>query len=277
MHHIIYIADMKKDDTIQENSVCAWFVFYNGQVLIEKKADGYHIPYSSFPPTKVPVGGTIHLIGNLNGYPAKTYAIPTTEPDNENTPYMMKDLRASYDVLPFEEYYKAGKASQILTWDKNSRYCPMCGVPTAQISPIAKQCPECRQEFYPRISPAIIVLIKKKDSILLVHARNFRGTFKGLVAGFLEPGETLEECVHREVMEETGLRIKNLKYFGSQPWPYPSGIMIGYSAEYESGNIKLQDEELSTGCFYKKDNLPEIPKKLSIARKLIDAWLEGKI
>ena len=152
----------------------------------------------------------------------------------------------------------------------------MCGVPTVQISPIAKKCPQCRQEIYPRISPAIIVLIRLEDSILLVHARNFRGTFNGLVAGFLEPGETLEECVHREVLEETGLHIKNLKYFGSQPWPYPSGIMIGFTADYESGNIKLQQEELNAGAFYTKDNLPEIPKKLSLARKLIDAWLEEK-
>ena len=106
--------------------------------------------------------------------------------------------------------------------------------------------------------------------------RNFRGTFNGLVAGFLEPGETLEECVYREVLEETGLHIKNLKYFGSQPWPYPSGIMIGFTADYESGNIKLQQEELNAGAFYTKDNLPEIPKKLSLARKLIDAWLEEK-
>ena len=78
-------------------------------------------------------------------------------------------------------------------------------------------------------------------------------------------------------MEETGLRIRNLKYFGSQPWPYPSGIMVGYTAEYASGTIKLQDEELSAGAFYTRDNLPEIPKKLSIARRLIDAWLEGEV
>lgn len=117
----------------------------------------------------------------------------------------------------------------------------------------------------------------KGESILLVHARNFRGSYKGLVAGFLEPGETLEECVNREVMEETGLTIKNLKYFGSQPWPYPSGIMIGYTAEYESGTIKLQDEELSAGAFYTREHLPEIPKKLSIARKMIDAWLIHKL
>ena len=259
------------------NQRCGWFVFYLGQVLIEKTVEGYRIPYSAEPPTEVPVGSTIHTIGTIDGCVAKTYAIHTPVPGDEQSARMMKDLRASFDVLPLEEYQRAGKASQILNWDKNSRYCPMCGVPTTQVGPIAKRCPECRQEFYPRISPAVIVLIKKDDQILLVHARNFRGTFKGLVAGFLEPGETLEECVHREVMEETGLRIKNLKYFGSQPWPYPSGIMVGYTADYESGTIKLQDEELSAGAFYSKDRLPEIPKKLSIARKLIDAWINNEI
>ena len=119
------------------------------------------------------------------------------------------------------------------------------------------------------------VLIRKGKEILLVHARNFRGTFHGLVAGFLETGETLEQCVEREVMEETGLRVKNITYFGSQPWPYPSGLMVGFIADYESGEIKLQADELSSGAFYSKDNLPEIPRKLSIARKLIDWWLEN--
>ena len=261
----------------QNNESIAWLVFNSGQVLINKCEDGYHIPYAMEPPVNVPVGSTIHTIGEINGHIAKTYCIHMPVAGDEHSERMMKDLRASFDVLPLDEYKIAGKASQILNWDRNSRYCPMCGVPTVQVSPIAKRCPECRQEFYPRISPATIVLIKKDDCILLVHARNFRGTFKGLVAGFLEPGETLEECVHREVMEETGLKIKNLTYFGSQPWPYPSGIMVGYYAEYESGEIKLQNEELSAGEFFSRYNLPEIPKKLSIARRLIDAWIEGKI
>lgn len=129
--------------------------------------------------------------------------------------------------------------------------------------------------MYPPVSTAIIVLIRKGKEILLVHARNFRGTFHGLVAGFLEAGETLEQCVEREVMEETGLKVKNITYFGSQPWPYPSGLMVGFIADYESGEIKLQADELSSGSFYSKDNLPEIPRKLSIARKLIDWWLEN--
>ena len=263
---------------MMNKEVCCWFVFCNNRLLIEKSADGHHIPRSAEPPVEVPEGHTIHTVGAIGGTAAKAFAVTSPVEGDENSPRMMEDLRTSFNVLPLEEYKMAGKASQILTWDKNSQYCPACGVHTVQVGPIAKKCPQCHQEIYPRISPAIIVLIKKgEDSILLVHARNFRGTFKGLVAGFLEPGETLEECVKREVMEETQLHIKNLKYFDSQPWPYPSGIMVGYTAEYESGTIKLQDEELNTGAFYDRNHLPELPQKLSIARRMIDAWLERKI
>lgn len=103
---------------------------------------------------------------------------------------------------------------------------------------------------------------------------NFKGTFNSLVAGFLETGETLEECVAREVKEETGLEVKNITYFGNQPWPYPSGLMVGFIADYAGGEINLQDEELSSGDFYTRDNLPELPRKLSLARKMIDWWIE---
>ncbi|WP_417122020.1 NAD(+) diphosphatase [Phocaeicola plebeius] len=265
---------MKQD----KKELCGWFIFCpKQQLLLVKDGDRFHIPYSVEPPVQLPADTPIHTVGEIQGHPAKACALSLEALTEQDTSFIPTDLRASYDVLPLEEYQCAGKASQILTWDKNSRFCPACGTPTIQTGPITKRCPHCGQEIYPRISPAVIVLIKKEDSVLLVHARNFRGSFKGLVAGFLEPGETLEECVHREVMEETGIRIKNLKYFGSQPWPYPSGIMVGYYAEYESGTIKLQDEELSAGAFYHRDHLPEIPKKLSIARKLIDAWLNNEI
>ena len=138
-----------------------------------------------------------------------------------------------------------------------------------------KKCPDCGNEMFPTVSPAILVLIRKGEEILLVHARNFRGAFHGLVAGFLETGETLEQCVEREVREETGLTIRDITYFGNQPWPYPSNLMIGFIADYVSGEIKLQEEELSSGSFFSKDNLPEIPRKLSLARKMIDWWLES--
>ena len=253
-----------------------WFVFYKDQVLMVQQSDGYHIPTGEEPPVKVPIGSTIHYIGEMQGIPCKTYALHTPISGEEAPARQMVGLRASYDSLPFEEYNLAGKAFEILNWDQNTRYCPSCGVPTHKISDIGKKCPQCRQEFYPHISPAIIVRITKGDSVLMVRAKNFRGTFYGLVAGFLEAGETLEECVHREVMEETGIRIKNLKYFGSQPWPYPSGVMIGFTADYESGEIKLQEEELCAGAFFKRDSLPEMPGKLSLARKLMDDWLEKR-
>ena len=255
------------------NEITLWFVFYKDQLLMVRHNYGYHIPASEEPPVKVPIGSTVHSIADLKGMPCKAYALHTPISGEEAPQRIMMGLRASYDHLPFEEYYKGGKAFEILNWDQNTRYCPSRGVPTHQISDIGKKCPECRQEFYPHISPAIIVRITRGDSILMVRARNFRGTYYGLVAGFLEAGETLEECVHREVMEETGIRIKNLKYFGSQPWPYPSGVMIGFTAEYESGDIKLQDEELCAGAFFDRDNLPEIPRKMSLARTLIDDWI----
>ncbi len=128
--------------------------------------------------------------------------------------------------------------------------------------------------MWPQLATAVIVLIHRGDEVLLVHAKNFKTDFYGLVAGFVETGETLEEAVHREVMEETGIKIKNVTYFSSQPWPYPSGLMVGFNADYVSGELRLQRSELSKGGWFSKNNLPTIPEKLSIARMLIDAWLE---
>jgi len=113
-------------------------------------------------------------------------------------------------------------------------------------------------------------LVKKENEILLVHAHSFNGAFQSLVAGFLETGETLEECAYREVKEETGLTIKNVEYFGDQFWPYPSGLMVGFIADYDTGEIVLQEDELSDGAFYTKENLPNLPHKNSLSRQMID-------
>ena len=251
-----------------------WFVFYKDQLLLEKKENGTSaLPYGEIPPITIKEKTTVHTITTLEGKTCKSFSL--SSPFEESAQYVMTGLRASYDYLPLSHYQVAGKAHETLHWDRNSRFCSACGTPMEQQTPIMKKCPECGNEMYPPVSTAIIVLIRKGKEILLVHARNFRGTFHGLVAGFLETGETLEQCVEREVMEETGLRVKNITYFGSQPWPYPSGLMVGFIADYESGEIKLQADELSSGAFYSKDNLPEIPRKLSIARKLIDWWLEN--
>ena len=210
-------------------------------------------------------------VGTMDdGTPIKTFAL--SAPVINDTAFEWIDLRKSFHLLPREHYLKAGKCRELIYWDSNTQYCGTCGTPLRMHTPISKCCPQCGREIWPALSPAIIVLVHKGNEALLVHARNFKGDYYGLVAGFVETGETLEEAVHREVAEETGITITNLRYFGSQPWPYPNGLMVGFEADYVAGNIHLQKEELSHGAWFSKEKLPAVPDKLSIARKMIDHW-----
>ena len=250
-----------------------YFVFCKGDIVLERLEDGtYTIPYLEQAPTEIKPWTNVMNISPLGDRDVRTYRIDN--PVTNDSRYEMCGLRPSYYKLPFELYLKAGKCQEILYWDQNTRYCGVCGAPMKMHTDISKRCTECGKEVWPQLATAIIVLVHRGDEVLLVHAKNFRSNFFGLVAGFVETGETLEEAVHREVMEETGLTIDNIRYFGSQPWPYPCGLMVGFEADYVSGEIKLQQEELAAGAWFTKDNLPTIPEKLSIARKLIDYWLE---
>lgn len=249
-----------------------WFVFYHTDLLLEKSEDGtYTIPFQEEPPTETTEQTIIHNITPLNKAEVKTYYINAPI---SNDKFEMCSLRASYNKLPTSLYLKAGKCEEILYWDSTTQYCGVCGGHMKLNSDISKKCEKCGKEIWPQLATAIIVLIHKGEQVLLVHANNFKGNYYGLVAGFVETGETLEQAVIREVTEETGLKIKNLKYYASQPWPYPCGLMVGFYAEYESGEIKLQRSELGAGGWFTKDKLPAIPEKLSIARKLIDNWLD---
>lgn len=250
-----------------------WFLFRDGAILLRKRYGRYEVPESSEPPFEIE--GTVHVIAMKEDISYMAVTLRSVIEESED--YVMIGLRESYDFLPLELYRIAGKASEILFWDRNTRFCPACGTPTELHTPISKLCPSCGKELFPQVSPAILVMVKKEDKILLVHARNFKRPFKSLVAGFVETGESLEECVQREVKEETSLEVSHVRYFGSQEWPYPSGLMIGFVADYISGEIQFLDDELSSGDFYSKENLPMLPQKLSLARKMIDAWMEGKI
>lgn len=251
-----------------------WFIFCKGDLMLEHRPDGtYGIPLSEEAPVEVKPWTTIHTITPFaDGTGVRTFAIDS--PIVGHPRYEMCGLRASYAKLSSDLYQKAGKCQEILYWDQNTKYCGVCGAPMKLHTEISKRCTECGKEVWPQLATAIIVLIHRGEEVLLVHARNFRGDFYGLVAGFVETGESLEEAVVREVREETSLEISNLRYFGSQPWPYPCGLMVGFHADYASGDIHLQRSELSAGGWFRKDNLPHIPEKLSIARRLIDSWLE---
>ena len=242
-----------------------YFVFCQSDLVLEKTNNGYQIP-TELPVEMKPWSTVMNVDGDK--------ACRIEQPLLGNERYEMCGLRQSYYKLSHEDYLKAGKCHELLYWDQNTKFCGVCGGPMRFDTDISKKCEHCGKEVWPQLATAVIVLVRKDKEVLLVHAKKFRTDFYGLVAGFVETGETLEEAVHREVMEETGLHIKNLKYFASQPWPYPCGLMVGFIADYDGGKIHLQRSELSKGSWFDKDHLPQIPEKLSIARQLIDHWLE---
>lgn len=251
-----------------------YFVFCQTDIMLERLPDGTHtIPCQEEPPTETKPWTNIMTVSPVGGIPVRAYRIDA--PMTGDPRFEMCGLRQSYYKLSPELYQMAGKCGELLYWDQNTRFCGVCGGQMRMHTDISKRCEVCGKEVWPSPAVAVIVLIHRGDEVLLVHARNFRGKFFGLVAGFVETGESLEEAVHREVMEETGLTITNLRYFGSQPWPYPCGLMAGFHADYVSGEIKLQKEELAAGSWFTKENLPEIPEKLSIARRILDDWLNA--
>ncbi|WP_267581508.1 NAD(+) diphosphatase [Acinetobacter pittii] len=170
-----------------------------------------------------------------------------------------------------EQFLQASRAVQLLEWRRNHKFCSHCGHPT-EVHPTeyAMVCPSCRYHQYPRVNPCIITVITRgDDEILLAKSVHNKTNMYGLIAGFVELGETLEEAVQREAFEEVGLKLKNIQYMSSQPWPFPSNLMVAFRAEYESGEIKLQEEEIADAQFFKIDQLPEIPFKGSIAHSMI--------
>ena len=250
-----------------------YFVFCKESLLLEEQADGTcTVPCCEEPPTEVKPWTTMLSVTPMDdGTEVKTYAIDSIPA----APFTFVPLRQSYYKLPLPFYLKAGKCAELLYWDHNTQFCGVCGAPMKLHTAISKRCENCGKEIWPQVAPAIIVRITRgADEILMARARNFRGDFYGLIAGFVETGETLEEAVVREVREETGLEVSNIRYFDSQPWPYPSGLMVGFTADYAGGQIHIQHEELQNVAWFHRDHLPKLPEKLSIARRLIDDWLE---
>ena len=184
-------------------------------------------------------------------------------------------LRESYGALSEGEYAAAVKGAELVNWSGETKFCPYCGAKLRRETEISKKCAECGREYFPQLSPAIVVLVKRGEEALLVHARNFRRPeMMALVAGFVETGETLEQCVAREIKEETDLDVTDIRYVGSQSWPFPHQLMLGFTARYAGGELKFADGELSAGGFFTRDNVPELPTPPSLSRRIIDDWLK---
>ena len=170
----------------------------------------------------------------------------------------------------------AGLAVQIVEWDRTHRFCGRCGTPTENArGERAKRCPACRLLAFPRVSPAMIVRVTRGEEILLARGRRFADPMYSVLAGFVDPGESLEECVRREVREEAAIEVEDIRYFGSQPWPFPHSLMVGFTARWAGGEIRIDPEELMDAGWFRADALPAVPPKQSIARQLIDAFVDG--
>lgn len=187
------------------------------------------------------------------------------------------DLRRATTLLGEEEARMVVREAELQNFRNVNRYCGVCGAVMEAASAISVRCTACGREVWPAVAPAVLVLVLRDDKALLVHAKTFSRPFYGLVAGFVETAESLEECVRREVREETTLEITNVRYFGSQPWPFPSQLMIGFVADYVSGEVLFADGELSSGAFFGRDELPLLPLPGSLALTMIEAWRQGKM
>jgi NAD+ diphosphatase len=246
-------------------------LFRGDELLVRESdlspADGTACAAISIPPDRV------HPVGMLG---EQYYRTTWVEKDAlPSTGYGFRKLRALFGAMDEQSVAIAGRAYQIAEWARTHRYCGVCASATERVTgERCMKCPVCGMTAYPRISPAMMVLIRKGDAILLArHTASPTNRFSAL-AGFLEAGESIEEAVHREVMEEVGLKIHNLRYFGSQSWPFPHSLMIAFTADYLSGEIHPDENEIAEARWVgPNDSLPEYASEVSIAAALINSHL----
>ena len=251
-----------------------WFIFRGREVLLNIHENPGVIPKLHDPGELELSGIREQYLGTLDGTHCYSVEIPEGAKAPEGIQFA--DLRQAYSEISEGCFALVNKAVQVMEWDRTNQFCSRCGTKTRKRhGERGKECPDCGELFYPRISPAIIVLIRKGHEVLLARSPNFPPGLYSLIAGFIEPGETAEAAVAREVKEEVGIRIKNISYFGTQAWPFPNSMMIGFTAEYSSGDIQPDGVEIEDAKWFSADEmLPVLPGKISISRKLIDHFLK---
>ncbi|MBC3951789.1 MULTISPECIES: NAD(+) diphosphatase [Pseudomonas] len=212
-----------------------------------------------------------HGIGHFDGEPVYLYVLKDPVEVEGCTWQGLRQFMLSGD---YDVFQQLGYAAQISTWAREHRFCGSCGRPTVQVAgERAMYCEHDNLRFYPRISPSMIVLITRGDEVLLARSPRFVTGVYSTLAGFVEPGESAEDCVRREVMEEVQVKVKNIRYVGSQCWPFPHSMMLGFHAEYDSGEIVPQPDEIEDARWFNINDLPPLPASRSIARHLIELYL----
>jgi len=252
----------------------SWLILQGNSLVVEKRAEGLVMPEGERPAW---IGGNARqvCIGTWDGKPL--WAVSLGRECAVPPPFVAEPFNAVEERLDDRYLTLGGLAQQILYWERMSAVCSRCGgVPVPLPGSRGKRCPTCGHEHFPHIHPCVIVLVKKGDEFLLTRKEIWPKGRYSLVAGFLDMGESLEECVLREVKEETGILVKNLQYVGSQNWPFPSQLMAGFVADYASGEIKVDEAELEDARWFCREMMPEaLPPLRSIARWIIDTYALG--
>ena len=213
-------------------------------------------------------------LGALDGTPC--FAAAVEEDALSEADLAFCGLRDLLGAMPPAELAAALRAVHLVRWDQTTRCCGRCGVRTEHKSDErAKICPGCGLVSYPQIAPAVIVAVTRGDRILLARSHRHPPGRYSVLAGFVEPGETLEEAVSREVKEEVGVELQDVRYFASQPWPFPNSLMIAFTAEWAGGEIAVDTAELAEAAWFRASEMPPIPPKVTVSRALID-WFVGR-
>jgi NAD+ diphosphatase len=260
---------------LNESDDALWFVYHQDRLLIKTGTKGYRIPRSrdlnKFTPSLI----RKQFLGYLDEIPC--YAAELSSDNNVSGKFALKGLRELFfGQLEEELVWIAGQANQLVDWNRSHQFCGKCGRPTEDgQDERAKVCRQCHLNNYPRVSPAVIVAVIRKNQILLGNNTRFKSGYYSVLAGFVEPGENLEECVAREIKEEVGISVKNIRYFASQPWPFPNSLMVAFLADYAGGEINIDNTEIKAAGWFTADNLPSIPPRITIARQLID-WFVNR-
>lgn len=250
-----------------------WFLFHEDRILVRDGGGTTEIPYVSDPGELALLPARNQFLGMLDGKPCFTAEL--------EGPILLggssyRTLRSVLGSVTEEMFSLAGRAYQVMDWERTNRFCGKCGLP---IGPMADEramaCAACGIQYYPRISPAVIVAVVRDGRILLAHGRRFPSVFFSVLAGFLEAGETFEECIRRELREEVGIEVRNIRYFGSQPWPFPNTLMVGFTAEHATGELVIEKRELVQAAWFEPEEVLRlrIPRGGTISRRLIDWFL----
>ncbi len=218
----------------------------------------------------VETGTTEHYLGTYRGQAC--YAIEFEQGLDEDGE--IRGLRSLLGTVPDDLFNMLGRALQICAWHRDHQFCGRCGNPTTEvINERARYCSACVLSFYPRISPCVIVVIRRGQECLLARNTRWQANYFSAIAGFIEPGETVEQALCREVLEEVSIKVENIRYFASQPWPFPGQLMLGYHADYQSGEIRVDGVEIAEARWYPYDSLPPGPNPHSLSGRLISDFV----